>query len=49
MEQYRGHVQLMIFTDCLVLLLILSKWGHSNFQPDANAVVHFDVILPLKY
>ena len=27
---YNGHVQIMIFTDCLVLLLLLSHWGHSE-------------------
>ena len=37
----------MIFTDCLVLLLILSNWGHSDFWPDPGDVVHFDVIFPL--
>ena len=45
--RYNGHVQLMIFTDCLVLLLILSNWGHSDFWPDPGDVVHFDVIFPL--
>ena len=44
---YNGHVQLMIFTDCLVFLLILSNWGHSDFWPDPGDVVHFDVIFPL--
>ena len=28
---YNGHVQLMIFTDCPVLPLILSCWKHGNF------------------
>ena len=37
----------MFFTDCLVLLLILFSWGHSNFWPDPGDVVHFDVIFPL--
>ena len=37
----------MIFTDCLVLLLILSDWGHSNFWPCLGEVVHFDVIFSL--
>ena len=32
-ELYNGHVQLMSFPDCLVLLIILSKWGQSNFLP----------------
>ena len=47
--RYNGHVQLMIFTDCLVLLLMLSNSRHSNFWPDPGDVVHFDVpvIFPL--
>ena len=47
--RYNGHVQFMIFTDCLVLLLIFSNWGHSDFWPDPGPgdVVHFDVIFPL--
>ena len=36
-----------MFTDCLVLLLILSNWGHSYFWPDPGDVVHFDMIFPL--
>ena len=32
--RYNGNVQLMIFTDCLVLLLISSNWGHCDFWPD---------------
>ena len=44
---YNRHVQLMIFTDCLVLLLILSNWGHSDFWPDQGDVVHFDMSFPL--
>ena len=44
---YNGHVQLIMFTDCLVLLLILSNWGHSYFWPDPGDVVHFDMIFPL--
>ena len=46
-EHFHKHVQIMIFTDCLGLLLILSKWGNSNFWPDPGDVVHFDVIFPL--
>ena len=46
-EHYKGHVQLMIFIDCLALLTILSKWGQSDFGPDPGDVVHFDVIFPL--
>ena len=46
-KHYNGHVQLMIFIDCLALLMILSKWGQSDFWPDPGDVVHFDVIFPL--
>ena len=33
LERYNGHVQLMSFPDCLVLLIILSKWVQSIFLP----------------
>ena len=46
-ECYNGHVQLMIFTDCDCLVLILSEWGHSNFQPNPGDMVHLDVVFPL--
>ena len=46
-ECYHGHVQLMIFIDCLVLLMYLSKWGQSDFLPDPGDMVHFDVIFLL--
>ena len=44
---YNAHLQLMIFIDCLALLMILSKWGQSDFWPDPGDVVHFDVSFPL--
>ena len=37
----------MIFIDCLALLMILSKWGQSDFLPDPGDVVHLGVIFPL--
>ena len=37
----------MIFTDFLVLLLILSKLGYRSFWPDPGDVMDFDVIFPL--
>ena len=46
--RYNRHAQLMLFTDCLVLLRILSIWGHSDFWPDPGDLVHFDVIFPFK-
>ena len=46
-EHYNRYVQLMIFIDCLALLMILSKWGQSDFWPDPGDMVHFDVVFPL--
>ena len=46
--RYNQHIQLMIFNDFLVLLLILCRWDHSNLWPDPGDVVHwhFDVTFP---
>ena len=42
---HKGHgVNLLVFVDCLIVLDILSKWGHTDFYPDSKEVVHFDVI-----
>jgi hypothetical protein len=50
MQQHEGRqVHLLIFVDCLVVLDILRKWGHSNFTPGPKEVVHFDVIRPLLH
>ena len=38
---------LLIFVDCLVLLIILMKWGKSDFQPHPHDIAHFDVLVPL--
>ena len=35
---------LLIFSDCLVLLGILSRWGQVDFWPDPEDVKHFDII-----
>jgi hypothetical protein len=40
-------VHVRIFIDCLALLMILKKWGRSDFWPDPREVIHFDVIFPL--
>ncbi len=41
----KGHgLILLVFADCLKVLDILSKWGHTDFYPDPKEVVHFDVI-----
>ena len=44
---FKKAIPLLIFIDCLALLMILKKWGRSDFWPDPREVVHFDVILPL--
>ena len=38
-------VNLLVFIDSLALLLILKRWGCSDFWPDPGDLVHFDVIL----
>jgi ribonuclease HI len=35
---------LLVFTDCLVLLTILLRWGRIDFGPDPDDVRHFDII-----
>jgi hypothetical protein len=35
---------LLVFTDCLVLLTILLRWGRIDFWPDPDDVRHFDII-----
>ena len=48
-ERYNGHLQFMIFTDCMLLLLILSIFGHSAFWPYPVDVVHLVVIFSMKW
>jgi len=36
--------ELLVFTDCLVLLVILYRWGQVDFWPDPEDIKHFDVI-----
>ena len=38
---------LLVFIDSLVLLLILKRWGYSDFWPDPGDLAHFDVIIPI--
>jgi ribonuclease HI len=46
---FSGTVPLLIFIDCLAPLMILKKWGRSDFRPDPREVIHFDVIFhPLQ-
>jgi hypothetical protein len=45
--QFPEQRALLIFIDCLVLLIILMKWGRSEFQPHPCEIVHFDVLVPL--
>ena len=40
-------VNLLVFIDSLTLLLILKRWGCSDFWPDPGDLVHFDVIMPI--
>ena len=35
---------LLIFIDCLVLLVVLSRWGQENFWPEPEDIKHFDII-----
>ena len=37
-------VPLLVFVDCLVLLVILARWGQEDFWPDADEIKHFDII-----
>ena len=46
-EYFKHAVQMLIFVDCLALLLVLQKWGRSDFWPGPREVLHFDVIFPL--
>ena len=46
-EQFPGCADLLVFIDCLVLLNILLKWGRSDFQPQPQEIVHFNVLVPL--
>lgn len=50
LQQVKSHrdfhhaIQLLVFVDCSVLLLLLQKWGQSNFWPDPRDVIHFDAL-----
>ena len=37
---------LLIFIDCLVLLVVLARWGQEDFWPDPEDIKHFDIIAP---
>ena len=37
---------LLIFVDCLVLLVILARWGQEDFWPDPEDIKHFDIVAP---
>ena len=43
----RPPTPLLVFIDCLVLLVILQRWGQASFHPQPSDVVHFDIIFPL--
>jgi len=36
--------RLLVFTDCLILLTILQRWGQIDFWPTPEDIKHFDVI-----
>ena len=44
--QVPSDAPLLVFTDCLILLLILAKWGQEEFWPDPEEIKHFDIIEP---
>ncbi len=46
-QRYSSGVHLLIFVDCLVILDIIRKCGHSDFHPIPREIVHFAVIYPL--
>jgi hypothetical protein len=46
-NRFSSAVPLLISINCLALLIILKKWGWSDFWPDPREVIHFDVIFPL--
>ena len=48
-QHYSHQAQLLVFVDCLVVLGILQKWGHSDFHPGPKEIVHFAVIRPLLH
>ena len=35
-------VLLFVFAGCLVLLVILARWGQEDFWPDADEIKHFE-------
>ena len=43
-RRYGNNAHLLIFVDCLVILDILGKWGHSNFHPNPKQIMHFTVV-----
>jgi ribonuclease HI len=50
-EKYGRQIHLLVFIDCLILLdiLLVHKWGLSNFHPRPKDIAHFDEILPLLH
>ena len=45
-SNFHDAVPLLVFIDCLVLVLLLQKWGQSDFWQDPRDVLHFDVLFP---
>lgn len=46
LELVSGDEPLLIFTDCLVLLTVLYRWGQVDYWPDPEELLHFDIIEP---
>jgi hypothetical protein len=36
----------LIFIECLVLLVVLARWGQGDFWPDPEDIKRFDIIEP---
>ena len=46
LESVPFDIPLLVFTDCLILLHILSRWGRTDFAPAPEDIKHFDIIEP---
>jgi hypothetical protein len=44
LDRVEPNKPLLIFTDCLVLLTILHRWGRVDFWLDPEDIKHFDII-----
>ena len=46
-HRYGHRVHLLMCVDCLAVLDILRKWGHSAFHPSPKEIIHFAAVRPL--